>query len=101
MLTGTEGVLSGGPSKVLYAGGPPCTFERDQVVRFGKSSMYGDFVTRYWVKLADGREVFVNASAQSKDDERWLRREMRKVPSPVSSRHVPDAWCWVDVTPGV
>lgn len=64
------------PDGVPWPGGDTQTFDRDDVVAFGKVRVWGDFCTRYLVRLSDGTEVFVNASEQG-DDERWLRREAR------------------------
>lgn len=61
------------PQGCPYGGGDRVEFAQADVVAFGKVRIYGDFVVRYIVRLADGREAYVNASEQG-DDERWLRR---------------------------
>lgn len=62
-----------------YAGGLFRDFTREDITAFGKLNAWGDAVTRYLVRLSDGREFFVKANKQSKDDERWLRKIARKV----------------------
>ena len=49
-------------------------FEQVDVVQLGKLYCWGSAGCQFIVKLRDGREMFVNASKQCKDDERFLRR---------------------------
>lgn len=68
-MIGTVSTDSGwGP----WAGGAECSFERADVVAIGKLRRSGDNRVHLVVRLADNREVFVNASKQPTDDGRWL-----------------------------
>jgi hypothetical protein len=49
-------------------------FDQADVVQLGKLYCWGSAGCQFIVRLRDGREVFVNASKQRKDDERFLRR---------------------------
>lgn len=83
-----------------YPGGEPIEFSRDQVVSFGKESRYNDFVVRFHVKLSDGRIVFISATEQSREDEKWLRRLSRKVKfTTYANRENPTIEVWIDIDP--
>lgn len=49
-------------------------FDQAAIVQLGKLYCWGSAGCQFIVRLCDGREVFVNASKQSKEDERFLRR---------------------------
>jgi hypothetical protein len=100
------GVIVKGIEKTLvegtgfpWPGGPEREFAREEVVAFGKLTSWGDFVTRYWVRLAGGTELHVNASKESKDNERWLRRLAKKVPYVGVIKEIGWAASWIPVRP--
>lgn len=49
-------------------------FEQADVIQLGKLYCWGSAAVSFVVRLRDGREVFVRADKQDKDDERFLRR---------------------------
>lgn len=49
-------------------------FAQVDVVQLGKLYCWGSAGVQFVVRLRDGREVFVRADRQPKDDERFLRR---------------------------
>ena len=57
-----------------YPGGDAVAFAQGDVVQIGKLYCWGSAAISFIVRLRDGREVFVRADKQSKDDERFLRR---------------------------
>lgn len=61
-----------------WPGGAVRVFDVDQVRALGKQDLYGSFVTRYVVRLADGAEVFVKLDEQSADEQGWIRRLSRR-----------------------
>ena len=63
-----------------WPGGTEVTFEQADVVALGKLHCWGDACVQFIVRLTDGREVFVRANKQAKEDEKFLRRLARKVP---------------------
>ena len=71
MMTGTRALAH---PWGLWAGGASEAFDQSDVRAFGKLSRWGDARVHYLVRLVDGAELFVNASKQSKDAERFLRR---------------------------
>lgn len=87
-------------SHARYAGGPERVFDRSEVVAFGRHARYGDFVTRYQVRLADGTELMVSGADQDTDDRRWLRRWAKCVPSPIANRDNPQVDTWIDLDLG-
>jgi len=73
-LTVVEAAHAGGkPGGHPYPGGRTVEIDHGDVVALGKLVAYGTFVIRYMLRLKDGREVFVKASEQPEDSERWLR----------------------------
>jgi hypothetical protein len=62
-----------------YAGGEAVTFSRGEVVRFGKMAFWGSAGINFVVELGDGSVVFVNASKQTKDEEKWLRKIAKQI----------------------
>jgi hypothetical protein len=82
-----------------WPGGERRTFERGDVVAFGRHANYGSFVIRYQVRLRDGVEVMLVASEQEKADERWLRSLAKRTPSPHTSRDCPQSDTWIEVSP--
>lgn len=62
-----------------YAGGDAVTFSRGEVVRFGKMACWGSACIQFVVELGDGSVVFVNASRQDKDEEKWLRKIAKQI----------------------
>lgn len=61
-----------------YAGGAPVEVDESEVVAFGKLRSYGDFVTRFLLRLRDGREVFVIGTLQTEAAAKWLRKMSKK-----------------------
>ena len=57
-----------------WPGGAEITFEQADVIQLGKLHCWGSACVQFIVRLRDGREVFVRADKQSKEDERFLRR---------------------------
>lgn len=57
-----------------WPGGGEVTFEQSDVAQLGKLYCWGSACVQFIVKLRDGREVFVRADKQRKDDERFLRK---------------------------
>lgn len=82
-----------------WPGGARRTFDRADVVAFGRHVNYGSFVTRYQVRLSDGAELMLIVSEQDKSDGAWLRSLARRTPRPRTSREVPQADAWIEVTP--
>lgn len=85
------------PSDYPWPGGPVRTFERADVVAIGKLRRWGDAVTRFVVRLADGAEFLVTGTDQSEDDRRWLAREGKAVPYRGTSRDNPWSIGWRDL----
>ena len=56
-----------------WLGGAAVEFARANVVQLGKLYCWGSACVQFIVRLRDGREVFVRADKQGKDDERFLR----------------------------
>jgi len=71
-MRGLEKVLSS--TGCPWPGGVEVTFEQGDVSQLGKLYCWGSACVQFIVKLRDGREVFVRADKQGKDDERFLRR---------------------------
>lgn len=63
-----------------WPGGEDVEFHQTDMVALGKLSCWGSACIQFIARLADGREVFVRADKQSKEDEKFLRRLARKVP---------------------
>lgn len=93
-----------------WPGGARVSFERRDVRALGVLRSYNDFVKRYLVRLADGREVFVQMSAQAEADQKWLRgighklnQELRQKAIAgtlvVPSRDLSSVVHWKDVAP--
>lgn len=80
-----------------YAGGETVDFDRGDVVAFGLHGRYGDFVTRYQVRLASGAEVMLVGADQTKQELAWLRSLARATPRPAVSRDAPLADAWIDL----
>ena len=57
-----------------WPGGLPIEFEQSNIVQLGKLYCYGSSAIQFIARLLDGREVFVRADRQSKEEERFLRR---------------------------
>jgi hypothetical protein len=55
-----------------WAGGAERVFDRVAITAIGKLRRGGDNCIHLVVRLADGAEIFVNASNQSAEDGRWL-----------------------------
>lgn len=98
-MIGVESVASN--TGCPYAGGGEVEFCRDNVRRLGKLRVWGSQAcVQFVAELLDGRSVFVNASKQVKEDEKWLRRVAKWIPRCyVSSRA--EGWriTWADVVP--
>jgi diadenosine tetraphosphatase ApaH/serine/threonine PP2A family protein phosphatase len=72
MMRGTEKVLMNGGCP--YPGGAEVAFDQADVLQLGKLYCWGSACVQFIARLRDGREVFVRADRQAKDDERFLRR---------------------------
>jgi hypothetical protein len=62
-----------------WPGGDVVEFAQGDVVQLGKLYCWGSACVQFIVRLADGREVFVRADKQAKEDERFLRRIARPI----------------------
>ena len=62
-----------------WPGGEVVTFTQADVIALGKLRCYGSACIQFIVKLTDGRDVFVRADSQPKEDEKFLRKLARKV----------------------
>ena len=72
MMRGRDKVLSN--TGCPLPGGVEVEFDQADVVQLGKLYCWGSAAVSFIVRLRDGREVFVRADKQSKDDERFLRK---------------------------
>ncbi len=72
MMRGTTKTLSN--TGCPWPGGEAITFEQADVAQLGKLYCWGSAAVSFIVRLHDGREVFVRADKQPKDDERFLRK---------------------------
>ena len=63
-----------------WPGGTEIEFSQADVVQLGKLTCWGSACIQFIVRLADGREVFVRADKQAKEDERFLRKIAKRVP---------------------
>ena len=78
--------------------GPTREFTRSDVVGFGKSQWFGSSVIWFWVRLADGTELHVKASAQPAEDKKWLAALSKRLGFVgMTSRDVPEVWKWVEI----
>lgn len=82
-----------------WAGGLASKFEQSDVAAFGKLKRWGDARVHYLVRLCDGAELFVNASQQGADDEKWLRKLGSAVDTPRPTRDCGWAIAWREVSP--
>lgn len=82
-----------------WPGGERRSFERSEIVAFGRHANYGSFVVRYQVRLITGEEIMLTVSEQDKADGAWLRALARRTPHPRTSREVPQADAWIEVAP--
>jgi hypothetical protein len=64
-----------------WPGGEEVMFEQPDVRQLGKLYCWGSSCVQFIVKLCDGREVFVRADKQAKNDERFLRRLAKPIRS--------------------
>jgi hypothetical protein len=74
-------------------------FQQADIAALGKLTCWGSACIQFLVRLTDGRELFVRADKQAKEDERFLRRIARKVPRVglVVSRSEGWRTCWIEV----
>lgn len=63
-----------------WPGGEEIEFQQADVAVFGKLTCWGSSCVQFIVRLVDGREVFVRADRQLKEDERFLRKIAKRVP---------------------
>lgn len=77
MMHGTEKALSN--TGCPWPGGLDVAFSQDDVVQLGKLYCWGSACVQFIVRLRDGREAFVRADKQAKEDERFLRRLARPI----------------------
>ena len=83
-----------------WPGGEQVTFTQVDVAALGKLHCWGSACVQFIVRLADGREVFVRADKQTKEDERFLRKLARKVPrGGFASREAGWRTDWMTVIP--
>jgi len=75
----------------------PRRVEVAQVVAIAKQASYGDARTLYWLRLVDGTEVYVNASKQEKDAERWLRKQAKPIHISAPNRDIGWLFVWREV----
>ncbi|HSX23036.1 MAG TPA: hypothetical protein VLE97_09705 [Gaiellaceae bacterium] len=71
-MTGIEKALSN--TGCPWPGGGEVSFTQADILQLGKLYCWGSSCVQFVVRLRDGREVFVRADRQAKDDERFLRR---------------------------
>jgi len=71
-MRGLEKVLSN--TGCPWPGGVDVEFTQTDILQLGKLYCWGSSTVSFIVRLRDGREVFVRADKQSKDDERFLRK---------------------------
>lgn len=71
-MRGLEKMLSN--TGCPWPGGTKVEFAQADVAQLGKLYCWGSACVQFVVRLRDGREVFVRADKQSKEDERFLRR---------------------------
>lgn len=57
-----------------WPGGTEIEFTQTDILQLGKLYCWGSACVQFIVRLRDGREVFVRADKQAKDDERFLRK---------------------------
>lgn len=69
-----------------WPGGEEIEFGQADVVQLGKLRCWGSACVQFIVRLRDGREVFVRADKQAKDDERFLRKLARPIRGGVPGR---------------
>lgn len=62
-----------------WPGGDTVEFAQSQVIQLGKLYCWGSACVQFIVRLRDGREVFVRADKQPREDERFLRRLARPI----------------------
>jgi len=72
VMRGLEKTLSN--TGCPWPGGVEVEFVQADVAQLGKLTCWGSACVQFIVRLRDGREVFVRADKQSKDDERFLRK---------------------------
>ncbi len=77
MMRGIEKAVSG--TGCPWPGGAEVVFAQADVAQLGKLKCWGSSCVQFVVRLRDGREVFVRADKQDKDDERFLRRLARPI----------------------
>lgn len=73
-------------------------FQQADVAALGKLTCWGSACVNFIVRLVDGRELFVRADRQAKEDERFLRKIAKRVPK-VGSASRSEGWrtSWVEV----
>ena len=96
-MRGTEKALSN--TGCPWPGGVEVEFQQSDVAALGKLTSWGSSCVQFIVRLADGREVFVRADRQPKEDERFLRKIAKRVPhaGTVVSRDVGWRTIWAEV----
>ncbi len=80
-----------------YPGGAVLWATDTEVLALGKLTAYGDSVTRYMLRLRDGREVFVKASEQASVAEKWLRKLAKGIVAAYCDREVGWAVVWKEI----
>ena len=79
MMHGTEKMISN--TGCPWPGGAVVSFEQADVLQLGKLTCWGSACVQFIARLRDGREVFVRADKQCKDNERFLRKLARPIRS--------------------
>ena len=83
-----------------WPGGDHVSFEQTDVLQLGKLYCWGSACVQFIARLRDGREVFVRADKQSKEDERFLRRLAKPIRGWAPSRSEGFRTVWGDELPG-
>jgi hypothetical protein len=81
-----------------WPGGVEVEFQQADVAALGKLVCWGSACIQFIVRLTDGREVFVRADRQAKEDERFLRKIAKRVPK-VGYATRGEGWrtSWIDI----
>jgi hypothetical protein len=75
-----------------WPGGEEVEFQQADVSALGKLTCWGSSCVQFLVRLTDGRELFVRADRQAKEDERFLRKIAKHVPKAVSYVTQSEGW---------
>jgi hypothetical protein len=85
-VSGIEAAVNGFAGDFYYKPeAVPVSFAWSDIAAVCKQTVYCDFTTRIFVRLVDGRTVFVNASKQSKA----LKARLYKITRAIPYSHAP------------